>query len=97
VRELLLALLLCFPLAAIAQQRTSPKFEIYKLWDDNVELLRQEGDYETGLWKQLQNSLRDDPPEHVKSLDRQAIIEELIRLHKQRTEKLERMLKVEKQ
>jgi hypothetical protein len=97
MRELCLALLLCFPLAAAAQQQADPKLEVYRLWDESVELLKQEGDFETGLWRQLLNSLRNDPPEHVRSLDRQAILEELIKLHRRRAEKLERMQKVDKQ
>lgn len=73
------------------------KFIIYQRWNRCVESLRAEGDFETGLWPRLRDSIQQDPPEHVRSLDRQQILEELIARHEERLRALREMLKLERQ
>lgn len=96
IPSLIFAIFALLP-ALPAREVPSSKLEIYKLWNRNVSSLVTEGDFETGLWKQLLDSLRADPPERVRSLKRQRIIAALIRLHNARTALLARMLVIEKQ
>ncbi|MGA9767922.1 MAG: hypothetical protein WBV94_02710 [Blastocatellia bacterium] len=88
--------LLTLPLVVAGQQIPDPKLRIYQHWNECVESLKDEGDFESGLWPRLLQSLRDDPPEHVKSLDRIAIYDELIILHEKRIAALKKMRELEK-
>ena len=94
---LILRALILLPVVSAAQEAQNQKLEIYHLWDKNVESLKAEGDFETGKWRKLYDSLRADPPEMVRSLDREQIIDDLIRLHKERIAYLERMRAIERQ
>ncbi|HEX8089348.1 MAG TPA: hypothetical protein VF762_10875, partial [Blastocatellia bacterium] len=60
-----------------------------------VEALNAEGDFETGLWPRLHDSLIHDPPEHTRSLDREEALKRLIELHERRLKLLREMLKAE--
>jgi hypothetical protein len=50
-----------------------------------------------GLWFKLRQSLLDDPPEKIKSLNRMGLEQRLIELHEQRLKELRRMLDLERQ
>lgn len=90
--------LLCVPVAtvvALAAQSSAGKLAIYGEWNRCVVTLEAEGDFETGLWPRLRDSLRHDPPEMVKSLDRIALYDELITLHEKRIAALKKMRNLE--
>jgi hypothetical protein len=88
----LLLAALSIPLRA----QLNDKLSIYSHWNACVESLKAEGDFETGLWPRLRQSLLDDPPEYVRSLDRQEIVKALIAEHELRLAALKKMLEVER-
>lgn len=92
MRRLLLIVMLSLPVAA---QSSVGKLAIYDEWTGCVETLKPEW-IEGGLWHRLRDSLIHDPPEHVKSLDRLAIYDELIALHEKRLAALKKMKEIEK-
>jgi hypothetical protein len=92
LKIILAVILICA--SGIAQD---DKLKIYSGWDACVKSLEAEGDFETGLWPKLRDSLVNDPPELTRSLDREAMIERLIELHEQRLKLLRGMLKAERQ
>jgi hypothetical protein len=90
--------LLCVLLAGLiyARQQPDPKLAIYQAWNACVETLKEEGNYDDGLWSRLRDSLVHDPPERVKSLDRIAILNELIAIHERRLQALKKMCELER-
>jgi hypothetical protein len=91
IKAIIAVILICA--SGVAQ---TDKAQIYTEWNACVHSLADEGDFETGLWPKLHGSLKSDPPEHVRSLDRERILEELIKLHKERISHLESMLELER-
>lgn len=92
--------LLCSPANAIGPVQptisSNNPTAVYDAWNKCVESLQREGDFETGLWPTLQDSIKKDPPEHLSSLDRQTIIDELIEEHQARIDQLRRMRKADR-
>lgn len=93
---LLLSIICAFMLQDAPSQQPANKLAIYDEFNNCVETLKAEGDFDTGLWPRLRDSLIQDPPEHVKSLDRIAVIDELVSLHEKRIAALKKMRELEK-
>ena len=93
MRRFLMLCLLTMPVAAA--QSPVGNLAAYDEWNKCVDSLKEEGDFDTGLWPRLRDSLRHDPPELVKSLDRMAMYDELIALHEKRIAALKKMRQLE--
>lgn len=96
LKVIAIAILVCTSPICTSGFARNEKDRIYTEWNACVESLKAEGDFESGKWRQLYNSLRADPPGLVRSLDREQLLKDLIRLHKERTGYLESMLKLER-
>jgi|ERR1044072_6337021 hypothetical protein len=88
---ILLTIVHCFAHAAQAPE----KLKIYSNFNNCVDTLKLEWP-DDGLWFKLRESILNDPPEHIKSLDRIEIEKELIKLHEKRLAYLKDMLDLEK-
>jgi hypothetical protein len=90
MKAIIAVILICA--SGVAQ---NDKARIYTDWNACVQTLVDEGDFETGLWPKLRNSLISDSPEHTRSLEREETLKRLIELHEQRLKLLKSMLEVE--
>ncbi len=94
MRIILLTLVLLL-FAGIAESRQNDSETIiYSSFNECVKTLKPEWE-DNGLWFQLRESLLANPPRYTKSLDREALVDELIALHEKRLQLLRRMKKAE--
>ncbi|HEX8185121.1 MAG TPA: hypothetical protein VF747_10230 [Blastocatellia bacterium] len=92
MKRFLMISILSLPLVAAGQQPVNPKLEIYKHWDDACRSLKNQWD-DPGLWFQLLESLKHDPPEYVTGAqpDQLMMVDELIKLSEKQLEALKKM------